>query len=75
VFLSSHVMSELALTADHVIVIGQGRLIADASLPELLAGSSSLEEAFLELTATAAQYQATTTEGSPRWSGRSPRPR
>jgi ABC-2 type transport system ATP-binding protein len=75
VFLSSHVMSELALTADHVIVIGQGRLIADASLPELLAGSSSLEEAFLELTAAAVQYQATTTEGSPRWSRRSPRAR
>ena len=30
VFVSSHVMSEMALTADHLIVIGRGRLIADS---------------------------------------------
>ena len=36
VFLSSHLMSEMALIADHVIVIGRGRLIADAALDELL---------------------------------------
>jgi ABC-2 type transport system ATP-binding protein len=43
VFLSSHVMSELALTAEHVIVIGNGRLIADADadVAELLAGASA----------------------------------
>ena len=29
VFLSSHLMSEMALTAEHLIVIGRGRLIAD----------------------------------------------
>ena len=29
VFVSSHLMSEMALTADHLIVIGRGRLIAD----------------------------------------------
>jgi ABC-2 type transport system ATP-binding protein len=34
VFLSSHLMSEMELTADHLIVIGQGRLIADTSLSE-----------------------------------------
>ena len=28
-FVSSHLMSEMALTADHLIVIGRGRLIAD----------------------------------------------
>ena len=32
VFLSSHLMSEMALTADHLIIIGQGRLIRDVSL-------------------------------------------
>jgi ABC-2 type transport system ATP-binding protein len=32
VFLSSHLMSEMALTADHLIVIGRGRLIADESV-------------------------------------------
>ncbi|NJQ06605.1 ABC transporter ATP-binding protein [Streptomyces lonarensis] len=32
VFVSSHLMSEMALTADHLIVIGQGRLLADTSM-------------------------------------------
>ena len=36
VFVSSHLMSEMALTADHVIVIGRGRLIADTSVQELV---------------------------------------
>ena len=35
IFLSSHLMSEMQLTADHVIVIGRGRLIADMSMAEL----------------------------------------
>jgi ABC-2 type transport system ATP-binding protein len=35
VFLSSHLMSETELTADHVIIIGHGRLIADLSIDEL----------------------------------------
>ena len=40
VFVSSHLMSEMALTADHLIVIGRGRLIADASVVDFLAGAS-----------------------------------
>jgi ABC-2 type transport system ATP-binding protein len=36
VFLSSHLMSEMALTADHLIVIGRGRLIANASVDEFV---------------------------------------
>ena len=40
VFVSSHLMAEMALTADHVIVIGRGRLLAEASVDELIAGSS-----------------------------------
>ncbi len=35
VFVSSHLMSEMALTADHVIVIGRGRLLADSPMAEL----------------------------------------
>jgi ABC-2 type transport system ATP-binding protein len=50
VFVSSHLISEVALTADHLVVIGRGRLLADASVAELSARSASLEEAFLELT-------------------------
>jgi len=40
VFVSSHLMSEMALTADHVIVIGRGRLIADTSIEQFIALSS-----------------------------------
>ncbi len=41
VFLSSHLMSEMALTADHVIVVGQGRLLRDQSMAEFIAEASS----------------------------------
>ena len=37
VFVSSHLMSEMALTADHLVVLGRGRLLADVSLAELTA--------------------------------------
>ena len=40
VFLSSHLMSEMALTADHLIVVGRGRLIADTSVDELMRSGS-----------------------------------
>jgi ABC-2 type transport system ATP-binding protein len=40
VFVSSHLMSEMALTASHVIVIGRGRLIADSSIEDLVRASS-----------------------------------
>jgi ABC-2 type transport system ATP-binding protein len=47
---SSHLMSEMDKLADHLIVIGRGRLVADATPAELRAGYDSLEEAFLDLT-------------------------
>jgi ABC-2 type transport system ATP-binding protein len=37
VFVSSHLMSEMALLADHFVIIGRGRLIADMSIDELKA--------------------------------------
>jgi ABC-2 type transport system ATP-binding protein len=37
VLVSSHLMSEMALTADHLLVIGRGRMIADMPMPELMA--------------------------------------
>jgi ABC-2 type transport system ATP-binding protein len=40
VFLSSHLMSEMAQTAEHLIVIGRGRLIADLSVEEFLRRAS-----------------------------------
>jgi ABC-2 type transport system ATP-binding protein len=39
VFVSSHLMGEMALTAQHLIVIGRGRLIADAGVEEFIAGA------------------------------------
>ena len=36
VFLSSHLMSEMALTADHIIVVGRGRVLANAPVAEIV---------------------------------------
>ncbi|HZW41559.1 MAG TPA: ATP-binding cassette domain-containing protein [Agromyces sp.] len=40
VFLSSHLMSEMAVTADHLIVLGRGEIIADAPVADIIAGST-----------------------------------
>jgi ABC-2 type transport system ATP-binding protein len=40
VFVSSHLMGEMALTAQHLIVIGRGRLIADTGVEEFIAGAA-----------------------------------
>jgi ABC-2 type transport system ATP-binding protein len=50
VLISSHLMSELQLIADRVVVIGRGRLLADASLSDFVRGDESLEDAYLRLT-------------------------
>jgi ABC-2 type transport system ATP-binding protein len=41
VFVSSHMMSEMALTAEHVIVVGRGQLIADMPMAQLIANAST----------------------------------
>jgi ABC-2 type transport system ATP-binding protein len=41
VFVSSHLLSEMSLMADNIIVIGKGKLIADTSISKLLASSKS----------------------------------
>jgi ABC-2 type transport system ATP-binding protein len=41
VFVSSHLMAEMALTAEHLVVIGRGRLIADTSVADFVASASS----------------------------------
>ncbi|MEV1331593.1 ATP-binding cassette domain-containing protein [Micromonospora costi] len=40
IFVSSHLMSEMQLTADRLVVIGRGRLLADAPITEVIAGSA-----------------------------------
>jgi ABC-2 type transport system ATP-binding protein len=52
VLVSSHVLSEVARTADHVVIINDGRLRYAGPLAGLDAEGSSLEDAFLRLTAT-----------------------
>jgi ABC-2 type transport system ATP-binding protein len=73
VLVSSHLMNEMAVTADHLLVIGAGRLLADCSTAEFIrrhtdpavyaatpavARPALLEEAFMRLTASSVQYSA-----------------
>jgi ABC-2 type transport system ATP-binding protein len=58
VLVSSHLLSELPEVADHVVVIGRGRVLADATIEELTAGACSLEDAYLRLTTGAVEYQS-----------------
>ena len=59
VLLSSHLIAEMALTADHLVVVGRGRLLADTSVKELTADGRSLEEAYFQITDDCADYQGT----------------
>jgi ABC-2 type transport system ATP-binding protein len=73
VLVSSHLMNEMAVTAEHLLVIGRGRLLADCTTAEFIqrhtdpevynatpavARPALLEEAFMRLTAGAVQYAA-----------------
>jgi ABC-2 type transport system ATP-binding protein len=73
VLVSSHLMNEMAVTADHLLVIGRGRLLADCSTAEFIrrhtdpalyaatpdvARPALLEEAFMRLTANTVEYSA-----------------
>jgi len=53
VFVSSHLMSELQDTADHLVVVGRGQVIADAAVRELIAAASD-DRVELRTTARAA---------------------
>jgi ABC-2 type transport system ATP-binding protein len=50
VFVSSHLMSEMALVADHLIVVGRGRLLADTTVHDLVrdAGGDTVKVATAE---------------------------
>lgn len=56
VFLSSHLMSEMAQTADHLIVIGRGKIIADAPVQDIIAGTRQVKT--LVRTSAATQLSA-----------------
>jgi len=55
---SSHLLAEMAQTADHLVIIAGGRLIADTSMEAFTQGHGSLEEAFLRRTADSLQYRS-----------------
>jgi len=75
VFVSSHLISEMAITGERLVVIGAGRLLADTSVAQLSARSTSMEEAFLELTAGTAEYRgASNRDRSDDVPGRRPEP-
>jgi ABC-2 type transport system ATP-binding protein len=59
VIISSHLLSEVAQTVDHVVIVGQGRLRFDGALDALAEDGTSLEEAFLRLTDTAESMPVT----------------
>jgi ABC-2 type transport system ATP-binding protein len=61
VLVSSHLISEVAQTADQLIVIGQGRLLAQTTVAELSAHGRSLEEAFFSLTEGSTDYPSSYT--------------
>jgi ABC-2 type transport system ATP-binding protein len=47
----------MSVTADRLIVIGQGRLLAETTVADLSRRSATLEDAFLELTAAATDFR------------------
>ena len=57
VLLSSHLMSEMEQTADHLVVIGGGRLLADTDMRTFTNGHS-LEEAYTRMTAQSVEYHS-----------------
>jgi ABC-2 type transport system ATP-binding protein len=53
VLVSSHILAEVAQTADSVIIMDRGRLVTQSALTDLTAGGAALEDIFLNLTAYA----------------------
>jgi ABC-2 type transport system ATP-binding protein len=60
VLISSHLMNEMELTADRLIIIGRGRLLMDTTVGELITveGFSTLEDAYLSLTEESTVHRA-----------------
>jgi len=67
VFVSSHLINEIAITADNLIVIGQGRLLAQATVADLAGRHDSLEDAFFALTGDAVEYKGSVVDGQLAW--------
>ena len=57
VLVASHLMRELQDAADHVVVVGRGRVIADSSVADLVGRWGSVESAYLSLTRDVVDYR------------------
>ena len=55
VLVSSHILAEVAHTADSVVILDGGRLVAQSSLADLTIGAQDLEDVFLRLTKEASR--------------------
>jgi ABC-2 type transport system ATP-binding protein len=67
VLVSSHLITELARSAGHLVVIGRGRLLADAPAGELVpTDGATLEEVYLELTHGMAEFSVGHARGDVR---------
>jgi len=60
VFVSSHLISEIGQAAGPLVIIGQGRLLAQTTVAELSRQAASLEDAFLDLTSASVAYHGRT---------------
>jgi ABC-2 type transport system ATP-binding protein len=58
VLVASHHLAEMQETAEAVVVIGRGRLLADSTTAELTSDGTSLADAFQALTAASTQYRS-----------------
>lgn len=61
VLVSSHLLSEMEVTADRLVIIGKGRLIGEWDKQELLNGHANLEEAYWSVASGHAEYGASET--------------
>jgi ABC-2 type transport system ATP-binding protein len=61
VLISSHLISELALSVDDLVVIGKGRLLANRSMTDFDAQPGALEQFYLSLSHESVEYRTSTT--------------
>jgi ABC-2 type transport system ATP-binding protein len=67
VLVSSHLITEVEISAGHLVVIGRGRLLADAAIEDLLpADGTTLEQVYLELTRGLADFDGGRSSGDVR---------
>ncbi len=64
VFLSSHLMSEMAMTAEHLVIVGRGRVIADTTVGDVVAAASANAAVLVRSPQALALREALVAEGA-----------